>query len=145
MSLLHRALLASAVQELLRRIEPVAKDVLEATVGVAVPAAAPAIDAVIEVADKTLMPAVLPAPGATTSDHIAAAVAASSAPSAATAPPAPAAAPVASSSPAAAVPNLAAGPAQAAIAACEALALQLANIATQVAALKANITGSSGS
>jgi len=141
MSLLHRALLASAVQELLRRIEPVAKDVLETAVGVAVPAAAPAIDAVIEVADKALMPA----PGATTSDHIAAAVAASSAPSAVTAPTAPAAAPVASSSPAAAVPNLSAGPAQAAIAACEALALQLANIATQVQALKANVTGSAGS
>jgi hypothetical protein len=139
MSLLHRALLASAVQEMLRRFEPVAKEVLETTVGIASPEAAPAIDAVLEVAERTLMPA----PGATTSDHIAAAVAASSAPSAVTAPTAPAAAPVASSSPAAAVPNLAAGPAQAAIAACEALALQLANIATQVAALKANI-GSSG-
>lgn len=143
MSLLHRQLLASAFQEMMAKFEPIVKDTLETAAAIVTPAAAPAIDAVIEVADKVLMPSA--APGAITSDHVAAAVAASSAPSAATAPPAPAAVPAASAPPAAAPgPNLAAGPAAAAIAACDALSLQLANLATQVAALRSNVTGSSG-
>jgi hypothetical protein len=129
MSLLHRNLVAAAFQEMLKKFEPIAAETAEAVVGIVAPGAAPLIDAGIEVARAAL--------GATTSDTIAAGVAAASAPQAA--PAAAPAAPAAAAPAAPAVVNLAANQNQAALAAVDALALQMSQLATQLAAIRSNL------
>jgi hypothetical protein len=129
MSLLHRNLVAAAFQELMRKIEPAVADTAEAVLAVVAPKVAPLATAVIETAAAIY--------GATTSDHVAAGVAAAGAPPAA---PTPAAAPAAPAPvPVAAPVNLAAGPNQAALAAVDALGLQLSQLATQLAAIRSNL------
>jgi hypothetical protein len=134
MSLLHRNLVAAAFQEMIKKFEPIAVETAEAVVGIVAPAAAPFVDAGIEVAQAAFRGN----PGATSSATIAAGVAAASAPQAA-----PAAAPAAPAAAAPATPaplvNLAAGPNQAALAAVDALAMQLSQLATQLAAIRSNL------
>ena len=133
MSLLHRNLVAAAFQEMLKKFEPIAVETAEAVVGIVAPAAAPIVDAGLEVAQA----AFTGNPGAASSATIAAGVAAASAPQAApaAAPPAPATA----APPAPAPVNLAANQNQAALAAVDALALQMSNLATQLAAIRSNL------
>lgn len=126
MSLLHRNLVAAAFQEMLRKIEPIAVETANAVLTVVAPKVAPLASVAIEAAEAIY--------GATTSDHVAAGVAAASAP------PAPInAAPVVPVPAAPAAVNLAAGPAQAALAAVDALAMQLSQLATQLAAIRSNL------
>ncbi len=136
MSLLHRNLVAAAFQEMIKKFEPIAAETAEAVVGIVAPAAAPLINAGVEVAEAVLG---LNA-GATSSATIAAGVAAASAPTASATPNTAtvAPAPVAPAAPAALV-NLAAGPNQAALAAVDALAMQLSTLATQLAAIRSNL------
>lgn len=134
MSLLHRNLVASAFQEMLKKFEPIAQEAAEAVVSIVAPQAAPFVHAGIEMAEGALG-LNAPAPGATTSDHIAAGVAAASAPPVA---PAPVAAPAA---PAPAAPaSQSFGQVQAALAAVDSLAMQMSQIATQLAAIRANLS-----
>lgn len=126
MSLLHRQLLSAAFQQMMEKFEPIVKDTLETAVAVVAPGAAPVVNAAVELAEQALAPT-----GEINANHVDTAVARAT--PAASAAPATAPAPVA---------NLAAGPAQAALAACDALAITLSQVATQLAALRANVTGS---
>lgn len=133
MSLLHRNLLSAAFVDMLKKFEPIVKDTLETAVSIVSPAAAPLVDAGIEVADAAVrannpdIPAA--APGSVTSANVAGAVAAVASAPPASSPSSSAPAPSSPSTPQAA----------AALAAIEALALQLSQIATQVEAIKANV------
>lgn len=129
MSLLHRNLVAAAFQEMLKKFEPIAVETAEAVVGIVAPAAAPIVDAGLEVAQA----AFTGNPGATSSATIAAGVAAASAPT----PSLTAPAPVAPAAPA--LVNLAANQNQAALAAVEAMAMQMSQLATQLAAIRSNL------
>ena len=135
MSLLHRNLVAAAFQEMIKKFEPIAAETAEAVVGIVAPVAAPLVDAGIEVAEAALG---LNA-GATSSATIAAGVAAASAPPAAAAAAPAAPAPAAPAAPVNQTVNLAAGPNQAALAAVDALAMQLSQLATQLAAIRSNL------
>jgi hypothetical protein len=135
MSLLHRNLVAAAFQEMIKKFEPIAAETAEAVIGIVAPAAAPLIDAGVQVAEAVLG---LNA-GATTSSTIAAGVAAASAPPAPVSPGALTAAPAPVAPAAPARVNLAAGPNQAALAAVDALAMQLSQLATQLAAIRSNL------
>jgi hypothetical protein len=126
MSLLHRNLVAAAFQEMLKKIEPIAAETAEVVLSVIAPKVSPIAGAAIEAAEAIFG-----------SDHIAAGVAAASAPPAALPSVATPAAP-APAAPAAPV-NLSAGPNQAVLAAVDALGMQLSQIATQLAALRSNI------
>lgn len=126
MSLLHRNLIAAAFKQMMTDIEPIAAKTAETVLSVVAPAAAPIATAAIDTAEAIF--------GQTTSSHVDAAVAAATAPPA---PATPSAAPAAV--PAPAVVNLAADKNAAALAAVDALALQLSNLATQLAAIRTNI------
>lgn len=127
MSQLHRSLLAAAFSEMLKKFEPIVADTLETAVAVVAPAAAPVAEVVIETAKAALAPAA--APGATTSADVSAAVAALTSSPAISATPA--------VTPAV---DLTADKNTAALAAIRAIELQMGNLATQLAAMKANLT-----
>ncbi len=129
MSLLHRNLLSAAFKDMLQKFEPIVADTLETAVAIVAPKAATAVTAAVEVAEALT--------GATTSSNVDAVVAAQTAPPAAAPPAAPVAAPA---TPAAPVVNLSADKQSAAAAAVQALELQMANLATQLAAIKSNLT-----
>lgn len=132
MSLLHRNLVAAAFQEMLKKIEPIAQETAEAVLAVVAPASVPIAHVAIETAEAIF--------GQTTSDHVAAGVAAASAsPASATPSAAPAALPAAPAS-APALVNVAADKNTAALAAVDALAMQLSQLATQLAAIRSNLT-----
>jgi hypothetical protein len=132
MSLLHRNLVAAAFQDMMRKIEPIAAETAEAVLSVVAPAAAPIATAAIETAEAVF--------GQTSSSHVDAAVAAASAPPA---PATPSATPAAVPAPAAPAPvNLAADKSTAALAAVDALAMQLSQLATQLAAIRSNLVPS---
>lgn len=138
MSLLHRNLIAATFQEMLKKFEPIAQEAAESVVAIVAPAAAPLVHAGIEIAEDALG-LNAPAPGATTSDHVAAGVAAASAPPVAATPNT---APVAPAAPAPAAPapvGFASGPREAALAAVDSLAAQMATIATQLAAIRSTL------
>ena len=136
MSLLHRNLIAAAFKDMLAKIEPIAAETAEAVISVVAPASAPIANAAIETAE-----AIFGAPGQTTSSHVDAAVAAASGQTTAAPSAAPAPAPSAPAAPAPApVVNVAADKSSAALAAVDALALQLSNLATQLAAIRTNLT-----
>lgn len=128
MSLLHRNIVAAAFQEMLKKFEPIALDTAEVVLSVVAPKVAPIATAAIEAVEAVA--------GAQTSDTIAAGVAAASAPPAA--PAAPPAAPV-NATPVVPV-NVSADKNTAALAAVDALGLQMANLATQLAAIRSNLT-----
>lgn len=137
MSLLHRNLVAAAFQEMLKKFEPIAQEAAEAVVTIVAPQAAPFVHAGIEIAEGAFGLNDPPA-GATTSDHVAAGVAAASAPPVAATPNTAPAAP-ATPAPAAPAPSVNQNVNQAALAAVESLALQMSQLATQLAAIRANL------
>lgn len=139
MSLLHRNLVASAFQEMLKKFEPIAAEAAETVVAIVAPAAAPLVQAGAAIVEELTGVSSAGAPaGAVTSDHVAAGVAAAGAQPAASTPAVPSAPPPAAAAP---VVLLSADKNTAALAAVDALGLQLANLATQLAAIRCNIAG----
>ena len=125
MSLLHRNLLAAA----LLKIEPIVLETLEAAAAATGPAA-PLVDLALQVGDAAFKASQAPSPA----DQVAAAIAAQTAPTSQAAlgkPPAPP------------LVNLAGDKSQAALAAVDALAMQLSQLATQLAAIRSNLVPSS--